>query len=167
MEKVETIAKTVKGIVAACGAFLADRLGILYPMLTLLLLAMAADYVSGMIASKSEAMQNPEKGWSSKKGVLGIFKKVGYLLAIGCAVMVDYLIFKAAGQMGLSMPANTFFGLLVAIWFILNELLSILENVGRAGTPLPGFLQKLTAALKHTVEGKGDEAVPKETSEEK
>ena len=62
MEKVETIAKTVKGIVAACGAFLADRLGILYPVLTLLLLAMAADYVSGMIASKSEAMQDPEKG---------------------------------------------------------------------------------------------------------
>lgn len=75
--------------------------------------------------------------------------------------------FSAAGQMGLSMPANTFFGLLVAIWFLLNELLSILENVGRAGTPLPGFLQKLIAALKHTVEGKGDEIVPEETSEEK
>ena len=92
---------------------------------------------------------------------------MGYLLAIGCAVMVDYLIFKAAGQMGLTMPSNTFFGLLVAIWFILNELLSILENVGRAGTPLPAFLQKLISVLKHKVEGKGDEAVPEETSEEK
>lgn len=167
MGKAEVFAKTIKGAFAACGAFLADKLGILYPVLTLLLLAMIADYISGMIASKSEAMRDPEKGWSSKKGVLGIFKKVGYLLAIGCAVMVDYLIFKAAGQMGLTMPSNTFFGLLVAIWFILNELLSILENVGRAGTPLPAFLQKLISVLKHKVEGKGDEAVPEETSEEK
>ena len=167
MENWETSAKTVERISAACAAFLADWRGVLYPVLTLLLWATAEDYVSGMVASNSEAMHDPEKGSCSKNGVLGIFKKVGYLLAIGCAVMVDYLIFKAAGQMGLSMPANTFFGLLVAIWFILNELLSILENVGRAGTPLPGFLQKLIAALKHTVEGKGDEIDPEETSEEK
>lgn len=48
---------------------------------------------------------------------------------------------------------------MVIIWLIINELISILENVAALGGPVPVFLAKLLARLKNTVEKKaeGDE----------
>lgn len=166
MDNINTLSKVIKGGFVLISAFLADKLGILYPVLLVLLISMIADYISGMIASKYEALNTSSGGWSSKKGLQGIFKKIGYLLAIGCAVIVDYLIYKCAVQIGVNMPANTFFGLFVSIWFILNELLSILENVGRAGTPLPDFLKNIIAILKDKVEGKGEDLLPEDRKED-
>ena len=35
------------------------------------------------------------------------------------------------------------FGLIVAVWLIINELISILENLSELGTPIPPFLVKI------------------------
>ncbi len=70
------------------------------------------------------------------------------------AISIDYLIFKFAKEIGLEIGANTVFGLLVSVWFIINELISILENVGRMGTELPEFLEKVLAELKNNLEDK-------------
>ena len=43
------------------------------------------------------------------------------------------------------------FGTLVVVWYVLNELLSIVENAGRMGAPLPEFLKKLISQLKDNV----------------
>ena len=37
-------------------------------------------------------------------------------------------------------------------WFIINELLSILENVGRMGTELPEFLKRVLSELKNDLD---------------
>lgn len=156
---------TIQGLLAAVGAWLSNHLGLLYPVLILLLIMMALDYISGMAASKREALEdlnNPDKGWSSDKGWRGIFKKAGYLLVIGVAIAVDWLIFQTTASMGIQMPASTFFGLLTAVWFVLNELLSILENAGRMGAPLPEFLRQVIAVLKSSVEQQGENQIPKE-----
>ena len=53
-----------------------------------------------------------------------------------------------------------FFGLPVTIWLGINELISILENLGSIGVPLPKFLLKIIKKLKTTTENKvesGDE----------
>ena len=42
---------------------------------------------------------------------------------------------------------------LVAVWLIINEIISILENVGDIGVPLPGFLTKIVQGLKSKIEG--------------
>ena len=47
---------------------------------------------------------------------------------------------------------------LVVTWYLLMELGSILENVGRMGAPLPEFLKKMIAVLKATVDTAGDQA---------
>lgn len=156
---------TIQGALAASGAFFSDRLGLLYPALMLLLGMMVTDYISGMAASKKEAMDdpdNPDKGWNSEKGWRGIFKKVAYLFVIGVAMAVDWLIFRTTASMGIQMPASTFFGLLTTVWFILNELLSILENAGRMGAPLPEFLRQTIAILKSSVEQQGENQIKKE-----
>ena len=116
----------IQGALAAAGAFLSDRLGVLFPVLCLLACAMVADYVSGMLASKRESLDHPGDpayGWSSARGAKGIIKKVSYLCVIAVAMMVDYVIAVAAGYLDIVMPVTAFFGLLVAVWYLLNELL--------------------------------------------
>lgn len=145
-----------KVITTAIGAWISNQFGLLFPAVCLLILLMLADYVSGMIAAKKEAIEYPDSkkyGWSSKKGVLGIFKKIGYVFTIFVAVCIDYIIYKFAQELGLRYESQTYFGLLVTIWFVINEFISILENAGRMGVELPEFLKKTLSELKKDVEG--------------
>lgn len=145
----------IHGFIAATGAYLSTKLGLLYPVLIILGALMVADYISGMLASKTESINHPgdpDYGWSSKKGAIGIMKKVGYLFIIGVAVVVDFLILCAADVFGIQGAPKAFWGILVAIWYILNELLSIIENVGRMGAYIPEWLRKYIAALKHKID---------------
>lgn len=57
-------------------------------------------------------------------------------------------------ELGGNYNIHTFFGLLVTIWFITNESISILENVGRMGVELPSFLKRILVELKKDVENK-------------
>lgn len=45
---------------------------------------------------------------------------------------------------------------MVIVWLIINELLSILENVEAIGVPVPAFLRKLLGRLKVSTEAKAD-----------
>ena len=145
----------IQGAVAAVGAFLSDKLGILFPVLCILMIMMVVDNITGMLASKTESIDHPEDpsyGWSSKKGAKGIIKKVGYLCVIAVAMVVDYIIAKVSGTVGFDVPTNVFFGLLVTVWYLLNELLSIIENAGRMGAPVPEWLSKYIAVLKNKID---------------
>lgn len=87
----------IKGILAGIGAFIGDKLGILCPAMLLFILLMLLDYVSGMLAAKKEAIEHPndkEYGWNSKKGLIGIYKKTGYILTVLVAISTDYVIFR-------------------------------------------------------------------------
>lgn len=146
-----------KGILSMLGAWVSNKLGILLPALELLVLLMIIDYISGMLAAKKEALENPDSsqyGWSSKKSILGIYKKLGYMLTILVAVCIDYLIFMFAKEIGVEFGSNTVFGLLVSIWFVINEIISILENIGRMGTKLPEFLKKVLAEMKDDLDNR-------------
>lgn len=128
---------------------------ILYPTLIVLLFLMIIDYVSGMLASKKEAIEHPDDenyGWSSKKSIIGIYKKLGYIIAICVAVSTDFIILKYFEELNYTYKYDTAFGTLVAIWFVLNELLSITENAGRMGAPLPNFLKKILSQLKDNID---------------
>lgn len=145
----------IRGTASAALAWISARLGILFPVLILLTVMMVVDYISGMMASKAEAKEHPEDpslGWSSRKGAKGIIKKVGYLCVIAVAMDVDYVIVNVAGSLGYEMPVRAVFGLMVAVWYLLNEMLSVIENAGRMGAPVPEWLTKYIAVLKHKVE---------------
>lgn len=148
-----------QGFLAAATATFTAKMGILAWVLIILSALMIADFVSGMAASAKEAIENPEdksKGWNSNKGRLGILKKFGYVLVIGVAVAIDFLIYKVGGYLNFNMPGSTFFGLAIAVWFILNEMLSIIENAGRMGANrVPKFLTSAIMVLKNKVDSNG------------
>ena len=145
----------IRSTASAVLAWISARLGILFPVLLLLTAMMVVDYVTGMLASKREAMERPEDpslGWSSRKGAKGIIKKVGYLCVIAVAMDVDYVIVNVAGSLGYEMPVKVVFGLMVAVWYLLKEMLSVIENAGRMGAPVPEWLAKYIAVLKNKIE---------------
>ncbi|CDB88760.1 toxin secretion/phage lysis holin [Clostridium sp. CAG:253] len=151
-------------------AAISSECGLLGWLLLAVTIAMVIDFAAGMAASAKEAVEHPndkEYGWNSKKGMIGIFKKVGYILVIFTAMIVDFIIYELSGYLDMHLPMNTFFSTLVTAWFILNECLSITENAGRMGVAVPVFLTKIIAVLKGTVEEKADILKDKEESEDK
>ena len=97
-----------------------------------LMLFMIIDYITGM------AKAFVTKTLNSQRGGIGIVKKFLVL----CIVIVAHYLQIISGMDGVE--------LLVLYFFLANEALSILENCGNAGLPLP---QKLLRALEQL---KGD-----------
>ena len=96
-----------------------------------LLLVMALDYITGVCKAIKQKKLN------SKTGFTGILKKFGYLIIVALAVIIDNL----AGNTG---AVRT----LVIYFFVANDGLSILENWGAMGLPLPQKLVELLEQLK-------------------
>lgn len=145
-------------------AYLSQKLGVTFYLLGILLCLMVIDYLSGMAASAVEALDHPDDksyGWSSRKGAKGIAKKVAYLFVIAVGMVIDYVIIQTSGVLGFNLP-NTMLSLLVTVWYMLNEALSITENAGRMGAPVPEWLMKYIAALKNKI-GSSRENVSSET----
>mgnify|MGYP005969151291 FL=1 len=135
-------------------AYLSQKLGVTFYLLGVLLCLMVIDYLSGMAASAVEALDHPDDksyGWSSRKGAKGIAKKVAYLFVIAVGMVIDYVIIQTSGVLGFNLP-NTMLSLLVTVWYMLNEALSITENAGRMGAPVPEWLMKYIAALKSKID---------------
>ena len=146
-----------RGIITGTLTLLIRKMEIIGPILIILLLLMSLDYISGMLAARKEGLEHPDNkkyGWNSKKGILGIYKKIGYVFTVLVAMSVDYIIYRYTQGMGLEYETKTFFGELVSVWFSLNEILSILENVGRMGVTLPDYLMNVLSELKKGINNK-------------
>lgn len=142
MDKTSIIQLTLSGALAALAAYF----NLLLVPLIVLFAVMAVDYLTGMFSAKRTGDLN------SRVGVLGIIKKVGYLALVAVGMVVDYLITYALAQVGIQSGMANLFGLMVVIWLIINELISILENLGEVGVPLPEFLVKAVKTLKGRVD---------------
>ena len=126
---------------AALGA-LAAYAGVLLAPLCVLAVVMVLDYATGIAAAWSCKLL------SSRVGVKGIVKKVAYLALVAVGMVVDYLISSALLRVGVDIQINYCFGMMISVWLIINELLSILENLGKLGIPLPDFLLKAIERLR-------------------
>jgi toxin secretion/phage lysis holin len=100
-------------------------------LLQTLVLFMAIDLISGIISAVVfKCSTKTETGrLSSRAGIQGLFKKGSCLLLIIVAVHLDVLL----GTNSLTRDA-------VIIAFCMNELISILENMGSMGIKMPAPL---------------------------
>lgn len=154
MEKKSIFFKT---LFSGLFTFIGNKLGIIGPSLVIFIILMVVDYISGMLASKAEALNHPNDpkyGWSSKKSIIGIYKKFGYMITILTAIITDYVIFNLLEEIGVKYNGNTIFGLLTVTWFIINELLSILENAERMGITLPHFIVNVLSNIRNDIDKK-------------
>ena len=136
----------LQAVLTAAFTALTVYLNALVVPVLVLFVFMVLDYSTGMIS----AWKN--KILSSKIGVDGIIKKVGYMVLVVVAMGVDYLIWSGLTAVNVPVPCQLWFGMLVSIWLIINEMISILENLGKIGVPIPEFLKKILGRLKNSVE---------------
>lgn len=96
-----------------------------------LIVAIILDYISGLIKAYNT------KTLSSNIGFRGILKKVGILVVVMLAVLVDRVTIDNGG-----------IRTLVIYYFVANEGLSILENLAQAGLPIPKSLKNALKVIK-------------------
>lgn len=97
----------------------------------LLLLTIAVDYVSGVMAAIKE-----KSGLNSMVGFWGLAKKALMLLIVMLAHRIDV-------EFGMNMVMNG-----AICFYLANELISITENCGRLGLPIPGVIRRMIEILK-------------------
>lgn len=126
---------TAAGIV---GSFIASLFGGWTASLTTLLIFMAADYVTGLVvAGVFHNSPKTETGaLESRAGLKGLIRKATVLLF----VLIGYRLDLAMGV--------TYIKDAVCIAFIANELLSIVENAGLMGLPIPSVITNAIDVLK-------------------
>ena len=146
--------------VSAFLGILTAYLGIAVVPMILLLILMLIDYATGISAAW---MNNT---LSSRKGILGLLKKVGYLAVIVVGVVCDLLIEYAFAAIGQDIAVSYAVGLIIMIWLILNECISVLENLSEMGVPIPGFLQRMVKHLKIVTEKTGEASINTESKGE-
>ncbi len=100
--------------------------------LQILITVIILDYVTGIFKAIYSKKVN------SSVGLKGIIKKLGYLIIVAVAVILD----KIAGNTG---AIRT----LVIYFFVANEGISILENWGAMGLPLPQKIFDVLEQLKN------------------
>lgn len=117
------------------------------PMLRFLVGAMIMDYLSGLALSLvfKKSKKTESGAYSSNVGVIGIIKK-GAIFAI---VWIAYMLQSATGFEGLRD--------IVIVAFSINEIISIIENMGNMGVYIPTPLMKAIEVLQADVGNYGKE----------
>ena len=142
MEKI----KGWEGLLAAAGGWMLARLGFYAPWFGVLLLAMVADYITGILSAAYLGRL------SSQVGLRGILKKAGCWLLVAAALIADWAITQGSAVLGLAVSTQGAVGGGPTHWLILNEVLSIMANLGEMGSALPGFLTRAIESLQRRVD---------------
>lgn len=131
------------GVMAAFGSFVANQLGGWDAAMKVLVALMAADYITGLLVAGiwHRSAKTESGALSSRACFVGLVKKCLILMLVWLGVLLDT-------ALGCDYVRTA-----VVLFFIGNEGLSLLENVGLMGVPYPEFLKRMLEALKE----KGDE----------
>lgn len=140
----------VKATVIAVISALMSWLGILAVPVFLLVGCNIIDYITGVMA----APYREDGKICSYKGIRGIFKKVCMWLLVLIGAWIDILINYAVECAGVSITIPFIVATVVAVWLVVNEIISILENMLDIGVEMPPFLLPVVKYVKKQVEEK-------------
>ena len=125
--------------------------GIYGPVIICVLVAICMDVISGLVAS----MASGEK-ISSKVGWIGFWKKMALILALAFGIFMDSFIPILLGTISLELPFTMPIGTIVGCYIVINEAISIIENINQAApTALPKWIKKLLEGAGKTIDDGG------------
>ena len=130
---------------AALGGWIGYFVGGMDGMLIALIVFMVLDYITGLMCAVMD------KNLSSAVGFRGICKKVLILMLVGVANIMDVHVIGTGSALRGA----------VICFYLSNEGLSLLENAGHIGLPIPVKLKDVLAQL-HNREDKGNTTDPGE-----
>lgn len=135
-------ANVLYSLVGAIGGFVAMAFGGWSDALITLIVFMALDYVTGLIVAgifkKSKKSENG--ALESRVGFKGLCRKGVALMIVLVAVRLDIIMH------------TTYIKDAVIIAFVVNESISIIENAGLMGIPIPPVIAKAIDVLRNESE---------------
>lgn len=136
----------LKGIVCTSigivGALISDLFGGWDAAMTTLIVFMSIDYITGIIVAGvfRQSKKSDTGGLKSNVGWQGLCRKGVTLALVLMSCRLDIM-------MGTAYIKDT-----VVIAFCTNELISIVENAGLMGIPMPNIITRAIDILKHDSE---------------
>lgn len=133
----DRFANTIKiifgGIITAVSGFLGGMDGIMYALIAFI----SIDYITGV------AVAIKQKKLSSEVGFWGLVRKVCILVLVGVAHFIDLNV----------MGTGDIFRTAIALYYIGNEGVSLLENIGNLGVKLPKKLIDVLVQIRDSNSG--------------
>ena len=121
------------GIITAVSGFLGGMDGIMYALIAFI----SIDYITGV------AVAIKQKKLSSEVGFWGLVRKVCILVLVGVAHFIDLNV----------MGTGDIFRTAIALYYIGNEGVSLLENIGNLGVKLPKKLIDILVQIRDSNSG--------------
>ena len=149
----------IKLAVWAAVSAVMGALGILAIPVFLLVGCNIMDYITGLLAAPYR-----KEEVKSYKSIRGITKKVCQWLLVVVGAVVDTLIQYAMSYTTLQIRIPFIVATAVAIWLVVNEIISILENMLDIGVKMPPFLLPIVKYIQKQVE---DGSKVEQTEDEK
>ncbi len=129
-------------VIGLIGSFITSFMGGWDTGMVTLITCMAVDYVSGLIVAGvfHNSSKTETGGLESKAGWKGLCRKCMTLLFVMVSYRIDMLI------------GTNYIRDAVIIGFVANEVISIVENAGLMGIPLPAAVTKMIDILTKKAE---------------
>ena len=139
-------ATEIKALITAGIAFLTALWGWVGWAIAVFMSCMVLDYLTGTWAAKSKGE------WSSAAARAGLWHKLGeiaaLLVAALCDIALKVILNSTAAPIAREINYSEYLTLIVAIWYALTEIGSILENIKKLGAPIPDWLVTGVSKLK-------------------
>lgn len=121
-------------------------------IISAVIIAIIIDCVTGLIKSKTI-----EEGWDSKKATKGFWKKIALLVALAFGMLLDFFIPSVLLTIGVAIPFDLPFALVIGCYIVLNECISISENLYTINPDImPNWIVKLLKIAKKDIENKDE-----------
>ena len=135
MDNIKVIVLTATGMI---GSAISGFFGGWTSAMTTLIIFMAIDYVTGLVVAGvfKKSGKSESGGLESRAGWKGLCRKGMVLLILLVACRLDLAI------------GTTYIKDAVCIAFVANETISIVENAGLMGVPIPAIIVKAIDILK-------------------
>lgn len=133
-------------VIGVIGSFISQQLGGWTSGMTTLCVFMLLDYITGILVAA--VFKNSDKtedgGLESKAGYKGLIRKFAVLILVLVGCRLDIIL------------DTNYIRDCIIITFIANECISLIENIGLMGVPLPEVITNAISILKKKGEAGSD-----------
>lgn len=142
---------TVKWFISVACGFIAAFFEHYGLFIILVVSAIILDFITGIIKAKVT-----DEGLSSEKAWKGFWRKMALLIGLSFGIFLDYAVNTVLVQAGIIININMPFALIIACYIILNESISVAENLYLINPSImPQWISRLLKVAKEDLEKNG------------
>lgn len=144
-----TLAKSIMAAFAGLGASFFQAYG---PIFLCVCVAICLDVITGLVKAKATG-----EAISSTVGTIGFWKKMALFFALAFGIFLDTFIPLMLDVVTVNLPFKMPIGMIVGCYIVINESISIFENINKAApTALPKWIKKILKGAGETIDKGGE-----------